>query len=407
MTKAKVTDFIPDDKNANRGTERCSWMLEESLRKHGAGRSILVDKDGRIIAGNKTAEKAHEIGLDDAIVVETDGQQLVVVKRTDLDLDSDEARMLAYRDNRSGQVGLDWDAEQIVADLAAGLQLDEIWRADELELLLLDVDGNGSEPAPDPGAQIDRAQELQEKWQVERGQVWLVPSKSVEGKCHRVMCGDSTDEEDVGRLMGGEKPNLMVTDPPYGVEYDPMFRERALGAADRRTQGGPNDDRASWSATFGLFPGDVAYVWHADKQAIVSGLDLESCGFEIRATIIWNKSHCPFGQGHYHYRHEPCWYSVRKSAKAHWAGKSDQTVWDIRLDETVEGGHSTQKPLECMARPIRNHEGDVYDPFLGSGTTIVACEQLGRIGYGMEIEPKYVAVTLERLSQMGLEPELG
>jgi len=124
--------------------------------------------------------------------------------------------------------------------------------------------------------------------------------------------------------------------------------------------------------------------------------------------IIWAKSNFPIGRGDYHVRHEPCWYAVRKGQAAHRTeDRTQTTLWQINLDKNVEGGHSTQKPVECMARAIRNHNfSDVYDPFLGSGTTMVAAEQLGRICYGMEIEPKYVAVALERMAGMGLEPKL-
>ena len=112
-------------------------------------------------------------------------------------------------------------------------------------------------------------------------------------------------------------------------------------------------------------------------------------------------------RGHYRWKHEPCWYAVKKGANAGWIGGHSQcTVWDISLDETAEGGHGTQKPIDCMANPIRNHSGDVYEPFSGSGTTIVACEQLGRSGCGMEIDPNYIAVILERFSKLGIQPEL-
>jgi len=258
--------------------------------------------------------------------------------------------------------------------------------------------GSGNGGAPE--AQINKADELQKKWRVERGQIWEIGN-------HRLMCGDATIPQNVDDLLAGIRPLLMVTDPPYGVKYDPMFRERALGAADRRTGTVPNDDKAGWSDAWVLSLSEIAYIWHSDRFAIQSGLDLEKNGFEIRATIIWKKSHMPFGQGHYTFQHESCWYAVRKNSTAHWIGAVGQsTVWEISNDETVEGEHGTQKPIECMARAIRNHDGDIYDPFLGSGTTMVAAEQLGRICYGMEIHPPYCAVTLQRMTDMGLKPQL-
>lgn len=141
MAKQPKYDGIrPDVKNANKGTERGRYMVEASLRETGAGRSILLDKDGRIIAGNKTFEAASDIGLP-VRVVETDGTELVAVKRTDLDLDDDTgtARKLAYYDNRAAQVGLDWDAEQMLADLGAGLDLSAMFKQDELDALIATI----------------------------------------------------------------------------------------------------------------------------------------------------------------------------------------------------------------------------------------------------------------------------
>ena len=265
-----------------------------------------------------------------------------------------------------------------------------------------------TEPVEDPGPQIDRADELREKWQTERGQVWEV------GR-HRLMCGDATSGEDVGgALLAGVRPGLMVTDPPYGVDYDPAWRVKAaqeghLAYAAIRIGEVRNDDRADWQEAWDCFPGDVLYAWHPPgATSLVHARAIEDAGFVLRMQIIWAKSNFRIGRGDYHVRHEPCWYAVRKGQVAHRTDDRTQTtLWQINLDKNIEGGHSTQKPVECMARAIRNHTfPDVYDPFLGSGTTMVAAEQLGRICYGMEIEPKYVAVTLERMSGMGLEPKL-
>jgi DNA modification methylase len=197
----------------------------------------------------------------------------------------------------------------------------------------------------------------------------------------------------------------MVTDPPYGVEYDPAWRQRAaeqglLAYATRRVGKVANDDRVDWREAWALFPGNVIYCWHAGRHASSVQASIESSGFEIRCQIIWAKPHFPISRGHYHWRHEPCWYAVREGANASWIGGRDQTtLWEVALDRNVEGGHGTQKPLECMARPVRNHEGDVYDPFLGSGTTLIAAEKLGRICYGMEIESRYCDVVLARWEQ--------
>jgi hypothetical protein len=141
VRNAKIGELTPDERNANRGTERGRYMLDHSLRQYGAGRSILVDRNGKVIAGNKTIEAAADIGLDDVIVVQTDGSQLVAVQRTDLDLDDgDRARLLAYADNRASEGGLEWDAEQIAADLGEGLDLSALFRDDELPSLTMDAE---------------------------------------------------------------------------------------------------------------------------------------------------------------------------------------------------------------------------------------------------------------------------
>ena len=235
----------------------------------------------------------------------------------------------------------------------------------------------------------------------QRGQVWQL------GR-HRLMCGDSTSAEDVARLLDGAKPRLMVTDPPYGVEYDANWRNRDLPQAwgPSRTGGIANDDRVDWGNVFSLSPSLVCYVWCASLHAAEAQTAIVGAGYEPRCLLIWRKQHFAVSRGHYHWQHEPCWYGVRRGATADWIGDRKQsTIWDI---ETRIGGvgpkvdftdHSAVKPLECMERPIRNHEGDVYDPFVGSGTTIIAAERQGRTCYAMEIEPRYVDMAIARWEQ--------
>ena len=228
------------------------------------------------------------------------------------------------------------------------------------------------------------------------GDVWIL------GR-HKLMCGDSTDRMSVHNFLDGVVPLLMVTDPPYGVKYDPDWRNRAkrpdgtLYGASALAQVS-NDDRADWREVWTIFGGDVIYQWAPPgAHLMVHAAAIEGAGFEIRAILIWNKNLAPIGRGHYHVRHEPCIYAVRKGARANWCGDRKQTtVWDIAKPQKSETGHSTQKPLECMERPIRNHEGDVYDPFVGSGTTIIAAERQKRTCYAMEISPGFVDLAVRR-----------
>lgn len=398
------SDYTPDPRNANRGTDRGRDAVEASLKDYGAGRSILVDKNDVVIAGNKTVEAAKKLGLP-VQVVETEGETLVVVKRNDLDLAGDDvrARLLAYADNRASELGLDWDPEIVLQDSE---ELDLSSMFDEAEMKEI-IDGVTKPPPEPPEPQLDRAEELREKWGTQRGQVWRIGE-------HRMMCGDATSGEDVAQLLDGEVPFIMVTDPPYGVDYDPEWRNKAAEAgsisyAAQATGSVQNDDQADWSEAYTLFPGDVVYVWHASLFGGAVASHLSASNFQLRSQIIWRKSRFAISRGHYHWQHEAALYGVRKGRTASWCGdRSQSTIWDI--DHTKnETGHGTQKPIECMARPIRNHGGRgdaVYDPFLGSGTTMVAAEQLGRRCYGMEIDPKYAAVILERMAGMELQPTL-
>ena len=218
---------------------------------------------------------------------------------------------------------------------------------------------------------------------------------------HRIACGDATDADTVAKLLDGAKPALMVTDPPYGVEYDPGWRQR-LGVSMNREKMGKvlNDDRADWREAWALFPGDVAYVWHAGLFASTVQQSLEAVGFVCRSQIIWAKDRFALSRGDYHWQHEPCWYAVRKGSVGHWNGDRAQgTVWNIKAREDGGHGHGTQKPLECMRRPILNNSAPgqaVYEPFSGSGTTLIAAESSGRTCYAIELNPAYVDVAVIR-----------
>lgn len=184
---AKVSDLTPDISNANRGTERGRYALEASLRKYGAGRSILLDRNGRIIAGNKTAETAADVGIDDVVIVQTDGTQLVAVQRTDLDLDSKEGRELAYADNRVGALDLDFDPEQILADLQAGVDLSGLWFEHELDALINGIGGEVVDPA--------------QEWQ---GMPEFVQPDTMPYRTINVHFNDDAAVQDFARIIGQE-----------------------------------------------------------------------------------------------------------------------------------------------------------------------------------------------------------
>jgi len=228
---------------------------------------------------------------------------------------------------------------------------------------------------------------------------------------HRLLCGDANRADDVGRLLTGARPGLMVTDPPYGVGYDPAWRNAAGISSTARTGKVRNDDRADWREAWALFPGDVAYVWHAGVHAKTVAESLAACGFVLRAQLIWVKSRFVLGRGHYHWQHEPCFYAVRQGAEARWQGARDQsTVWSIGSGEDDAATvHGTQKPMACMLRPMLNNSarGDgVYEPFAGSGSTLIAADSCGRRCLAMEIEPAYCDVIITRWQNRSGQPAI-
>jgi DNA modification methylase len=191
----------------------------------------------------------------------------------------------------------------------------------------------------------------------------------------------------------------MVTDPPYGVAYDPTWRHRAGVNKSARTGKVRNDQKADWREAWALFPGAIGYVWHGALHATTVAESLTKQGFTIRAQIIWAKERLVIGRGDYHWQHEPCWYAVR--SKGNWTGDRKQTtLWTISSKgQDTDTVHGTQKPVECMRRPILNNScaGElVYDPFLGSGTTLIAAQTSGRTCVALEIDPAYVDVAVRR-----------
>lgn len=369
-----------DAANARKHPEKNMAAIVASLSRFGQRAPIVVQKQGMIVrAGNGRVEAAKSLGWKSIAAV--------VVDESSVD-----ATAFAIADNRTAELA-EWDND-VLASLLNTMPEDDLaatgFDKDDLAELLSEltpevVEDEAPEPLPDPVSKT--------------GEVWVLGEQ-------RLMCGDSTKAEDVARVLNGGKPFIMVTDPPYGVEYDPSWRNESLAPAERRTGTVNNDSQVDWTDAYKLFPGVVAYVWHADRFAADLVVNLRDAKFGIRTQIIWKKPSFAISRGHYHWQHEPCWYAVRDGSSSKWCGDHSQsTVWDIsnRVDKNDNTNHGTQKPIECMARPIRNHGGkddDVYEPFSGSGTTLIACEQLGRKCYAIEIEPRYVDVAIRRWEKL-------
>jgi DNA modification methylase len=374
-------------------------MIQRSLEEVGAARSIVIDENNVILAGNGLVEAAGQVGITKLQVVDADGDTIIAVRRRNMT--PEQKKRYAYQDNQTGATS-EWDVEQMARDVQAGVDLEGIFYPEEIEALMADVLSEGG--VPEPTDSPDYLLETCPK-RCESGDLWRLGP-------HYLKCGDATFPQDVEHLLRGAVPNLMVTDPPYGVNYDPSWRNKRIkGESKTRTTHGivTNDHLPSWRDAYALFPGNIVYVWRAGLQSFVVAEDLISCGFELRSEIIWVKKEFAISRGHYHFRHEGAWYAVRKGKNANWQGDHSQTtIWEMEgrqqthiEDVTADGasGHSTQKPLEAMGKPIRHHTvaGDaVYDPFCGSGTSLLACENLGRIAYCMEISPEYCNLILAR-----------
>jgi DNA modification methylase len=375
----------PYARNARLHSDNQVAVLAANMLKFGWTVPCLISDDGELIAGHGRILAATQLGLS----------KIPVLRLSHLD--EDHRRALRLSDNSVADMA-EWDELNLgleVIDLQAlGFDTDLLGFSDEfLEGLLNAAQGGddansgsieGEDDIPEPPVTPVSV----------AGDLWQLGS-------HRLICGDSTSADVVGRLLAGVKPLLMVTDPPYGVEYDPSWRNQAGAAKTKRTGKVLNDDRADWREAWSLFPGDVAYIWHGALHAATVADSLIAAGFAIRSQIIWAKDRLVLSRGDYHWQHEPCWYAVRAKGKGHWAGDRKQTtLWQIaNKDQDAATVHGTQKPVECMRRPILNNSSPgqaVYEPFMGSGTTLIAAETTGRLCYGVELNPTYVDVAIER-----------
>lgn len=388
-----VSAVTPYERNARKIPQKAIDKVKLSLREYGWQQPLVCDPDGVLIVGHTRLAAAKQLGMAEVPV------------HVAHNLSAEQIKAYRLMDNRSHQES-DWDFDILSEELAsidpAALDL-SLTGFDDDELTRI-LDGGSDVATNDPDADAPEAP-LDPVSSV--GDTWLLESPTHQ-LIHVLTCGDASDADVVDEVMGvGDQPLLMVTDPPYGVEYDASWRNQAFGDGQRSTGVVENDDRADWREVWALFPGDVAYVWHGGLHGGNVQDSLHAAGFKVRAQIIWAKQHFAVGRGHYHWQHEPLYYAVKQNGTGHWnGGRKQTTIWEISNRSSFGGEsedastiHSTQKPLECMARPIRNHlirGGTVYDPFMGSGTTLIAAENLGRRCLGCELNPAYVDVAVER-----------
>jgi DNA modification methylase len=371
-----VDRLIPSPRNARTHSDAQVAEIAGSIRAFGFANPVLLGGDGDIIAGHGRLAAARKLGLTEVPVVVLEG------------LTEAQRRQLVLADNRIA-LNAGWDLEMLKLELqdlsVLGADLSVLgFTKGELAAAL--------RPSSMGLTDEDEVPAVQETAVTRRGDLWLLGD-------HRLLCGDATDQQAAAVVLGDAKPCLMVTDPPYGVEYDPSWRHRAGVNRSSRVGKVRNDERADWGAAWALFPGEIAYVWHGALHSTTVAESLQRQGFSVRAQIIWAKERLVISRGDYHWQHEPCWYAVRK--KGHWTGDRKQTtLWTIPSGgQDTDTVHGTQKPVECMRRPMLNNSevGQfIYDPFLGSGTTLIAAEATGRICLTIELDPLYVDVSIRR-----------
>jgi hypothetical protein len=332
VERIAVARLVPSARNARTHSEGQVEQIAASIQEWGWTMPVLVDEAGGIVAGHGRVMAASKLGIADVPCMTARGWS--------------QQQIAAYRiaDNKLALNG-GWDDSLLKAEFAeleaGGFDIGLTGFADQ-ELAAIRVDSNSGLRDP------DEAPEAPQKPVSALGDIWLLGA-------HRLVCGDSAAQETVAPALNGVRPHLMVTDPPYGVDYDANWRnervrEDGTPIAGRAVGRVLNDARADWRSAYLLFPGNVAYAWSADLRSRQAIEGLEAAGFAIRAQIIWAKTRFAIGRGDYHFQHEPCWYAVKPGKRSEWQGSRNQaTLWTINHIKS-ETGHSTQKPIDCIRR---------------------------------------------------------
>lgn len=374
-------DIKYDQRNYRTHDERNLKLLKKSLKECGAGRSILIDANGEIIAGNATYKTAQELGTP-VKIIQTDGKELIAVQRTDLATNDKKRKKLALLDNSTSDK-VAWDLDNISADF----DLSEL-----PELGLEDLPEIAAETAEVVEDEVPTAEEVETR--VKTGDIWQLGE-------HRLMCGDSTVITDVEKLMNGETADLLLTDPPYNVDYTGKTKDALTIQNDRMEDGSFLDflTGAFITANEYLKAGGVFYIWHADSEGYNFRTACRNVGWQVRQCLIWNKNVFVLGRQDYQWKHEPCLYGWKDGAAHKWYSDRKQTTV-LEFDKPSRSEeHPTMKPVKLLALQIRNSSrmGEtVLDLFGGSGSTLIACEQTGRKCNTMELDPHYCDVIIKR-----------
>ena len=390
MQLVPLSKLVPYINNARTHSPEQVTKLRSSLREFGFVNPVIIDRDYGIIAGHGRVMAAKEEGIEEVPCVFVDYLT--------------EAQKKAYiiADNRFAQ-DAGWDEELLRIEIEAlqGMDFDvglTGFNDDEIADLF---DANGKSEAEDDDFDLSAA--LEKASFVQRGDIWTV------GR-HRLMCGDATSTEDVAALMDGKKANLIVTDPPYNVDFK---SSNGLSIKNDKLE---NDKfykfllAAFHNMAANLEKGGAAYVFHADTEGLNFRRAFIDAGFHLAGCCIWVKNSLVLGHSDYQWQHEPVLYGFLQNGKHYWsknAGRSQTTIWNFDKPKKNKN-HPTSKPLDLLAYPIGNSSREnsiVIDTFGGSGSTMMACEQTNRICYTMELDEKYASVILRRFVENGGDPK--
>jgi DNA modification methylase len=375
--------LVADPANRRLHPARNVEMVRASLQQLGAARSIVIDEDDVILAGNGVTAAALAAGITSVRVIETSGDELVAVRRRGLT--PEQKRALALFDNRTAELA-EWDVDGLRADSDAGLDLQPFWTADEQSEMLTVTRGGKTDPDAVPEA---RATDIQ------RGDLFELGA-------HRLLCGSATAAADVARVMGDEQAALCLTDPPYSVNYDRSREQRGgsttAHAPYHEADIDPTDLLAGF---FAQLPTSVLVMsYPMDRHFAALASALTAAQLELRRELVWVKDRFSFWpSANYQQQHEPILICVRRGvALGGTVPANMSSVFEVPRPHAHDL-HPTEKPLELWRVFVTNHAapgGLVFDPFVGSGTTLMACEELSRACRAIEIEPQYCQVTIDR-----------
>jgi DNA modification methylase len=374
-----IKDLKSDHKNARKRTDRSAKLIAESLQRYGAARSIVIDEDNRILAGNGTIEGAKAAGIQNIRVIETDGTEIIAVKRTGLS--EDEKIGLALADNRTSDLS-DWDKDML-QQLSAEHDLTPWFDADDLAEILGEVEQLPAEGLTD----ADDVPEAPEEPVTKLGDLWVLGD-------HRLLCGDSTSLTEVERLMDGKKADMVFTDPPYGMSYQSNMRTKSAKFAVIE-----NDDKIiiDWLPLATAFSSGFCFVWTTWK-VLDQWLAVTKDFAPLTNMVVWDKGGGGIGdlKKTYLTDHE---IALVFNRGVELTGKRIGSVWDIGKDRATDYVHPTQKPVALAEQALdtTTKSGQiVLDFFGGSGSTLIACERQHRKARLMELDPRYCDVIIKR-----------